>query len=596
MNISRFSIYSLSVLTPFSVIVAQHKVANLSTMPNVVLIMTDDQGWGDVQANGNSLLQTPVLNSLCNESAVFERFYATPLSATTRASLLTGRYHLRTGTSFVQNGLETMRTEETTIAEVYKKAGYITGCFGKWHNGAYYPYSPNGQGFDEFLGFAAGHWANYFDPELQHNEKQTQGKGYITDIFTDAAIQFIESNKDHPFFCYVPYNAPHSPYQVPDKYFDKYDKSLPIQNSKDRAIVASVYGMIENVDYNIGRIIKRLDELKLRENTIVVFLSDNGPAFKGVPRYNGNLRGEKGEVHEGGVRVPCYINWKGKIEAKKINYPSCVIDILPTLINLCDIKNTSTNFPMDGVSLNEAILHDTNNLTPRKLFTHRYTGKMSPVTGALRTDSLCLTVVKDSVLLFDLLKDSTQRYNFFDKNNSGHAQLFTDYLNWYNETSKGVLHSVVIPVGYRQVAEVRISATDGNLSGKLNVKGAPNSNWVNGFQSKTDSLTIEIEIVRRSNYQFEIEYSNSETNKNIHFNLTCNDKILSRRLPQFIPKRLPDHDRVDRKPAAYPQTWALIKLGKSELLPGKYRLKVYAENANSEKSIQLRRIIVSTTK
>ena len=592
----RFSVYSLSLLTPFSFVLAQHKVDNFSTMPNVVLILTDDQGWGDVQANGNSLLQTPVINTLCNESAAFERFYATPLSATTRASLLTGRYHLRTGTSFVQSGLETMRTEETTIAEVYKKAGYKTACFGKWHNGAHYPYSPNGQGFDEFIGFNAGHWATYFDPELQHNEKQTQGKGYITDIFTDAALQFIESNKDHPFFCYVPYNAPHSPYQVPDKYFDKYDKSLPIQNSKDRAVVASVYGMIENVDSNIDRIIKQLDELKLRENTIIVFLTDNGPEFHAVPRYNGGLRGSKGEVHEGGVRVPCYINWKGKILPKKIYNPSSVIDIMPTLLNLCGINEAKTAFPMDGVSLNELLLSDTNKFPKRKLFTHRYTGKMSEVTGAVRSDNLCLTVVKDSVLLFDLKKDSTQHYNFFDKNNPLHAQLLTDYQNWYNETSKGALHSVVIPVGYRQAPEVHISATDGNLYGKLNVKGYPNSNWVNGFQSKTDSLTIDIEIVRKGNYQFEIEYANAEINKNIHFNLTCNKKILSNQLPQFISKRLPNHDRVDRGIMAYPQTWGRLKLGKTELLAGKYSLKVYAENANSENSIQLRRIIISSIK
>ena len=588
-----YTCYSLLVLTPFYGVNASKRMVSKTDSPNIVLIMTDDQGWGDVQAIGNELIQTPVLNSLYRESAVFERFYATPLSATTRASLLTGRYHLRTGSIFVQNGLENMNPEETTLAEILKKMGYTTGCFGKWHNGAYFPFSPNGQGFDEFLGFTSGHWANYFNPELQHNEKQTQGKGYITDIFTDAALQFIESNKNRPFFCYVPYNAPHSPYQVPDKYFDKYDKSLSIQNSKDRAVVASVYGMIENVDDNIGRIITRLDELKLRENTIIVFLTDNGPAFKNVPRYNGNLRGQKGEVHEGGVRVPCIINWKGKIGASSIQQPTSVIDILPTMLDLCGVNNAETKFPIDGLSLKNVILNKTNQLPKRNLYTHRYTGKMSPVTGALRTHDLCLTVVKDSVLLFDLSNDPYQNRNLFDRNNPEHKSLLNNYENWFNQASQNINTSIVVPVGYKQVPEVRMVATEGRLSGKLNVVGAPNDNWVNGFASKADSLILSIDVKKNGNYQFEVEYTNASKSNNITLSLCCSNSVLSVNLPQFITKRLPDHDRVDRYPCAYPQTWGRLKLGKIRLSPGIYRLKMFAENSNSENSIQLKRIIVT---
>ena len=592
MSLQGFSIYSFTALTPLSVI-AQQNLANQTPKPNIVLIMTDDQGWGDVQLNGNNLIETPALNALYKESAVFERFYATPLSATTRASLLTGRYHLRTGSVFVQSGLEKMHPEETTIAEVLKQNGYATGCFGKWHNGAHFPSSPNGQGFDEFLGFTSGHWANYFNPELQHNEKQTQRKGYITDIFTDAAMRFISSNKNRPFFCYLPYNAPHSPFQLPDKYFDKYDKSLPIQNKADRAIVASVYGMVENVDYNIGRIIQQLDELKLRENTIIVFLTDNGPALKGVSRYNGLMRGSKGEVHEGGVHVPCLINWKGSISAREIPNPASVIDIMPTLLELCKLNDVKTEFPVDGVSLNPLLQNATGYFPVRKLFTHRYTGKMSEVTGAIRFDNLCLTVLKDSVLLFDLSKDTSQKHNFFDKHNVEHDQLLNDYRSWHNETSIGFTPSVLIPVGYEQALEVRISATDGNLFGKLNINGAPNDNWVNGFQTKSDSLTIDIDFVYNGKFQFEIEYSNFELNKNTVVNLSCNNKLLNQQLPQFVPKRLPNHDRADRKPEAYPQTWGRLKLGEMKMIAGKYRLKLYAEHANSDKNIQLRRIIIT---
>ncbi|MFB0554225.1 MAG: sulfatase-like hydrolase/transferase, partial [Phycisphaerae bacterium] len=173
-------------------------------LPNVILIITDDQGWGDIHSHGNDKIDTPVMNKLAADGARFDRFFVSPVCAPTRASLLTGRYHLRTGTHGVTRGYENMRSEEVTIAEAIKQAGYATGCFGKWHNGAHYPYNPNGQGFDEFLGFCSGHWNNYFDTTLEHNGRLVKTKGYITDVLTDAAVRFIEKNKDRPFFCYIP--------------------------------------------------------------------------------------------------------------------------------------------------------------------------------------------------------------------------------------------------------------------------------------------------------------------------------------------------------------------------------------------------------
>ena len=190
-----------------------------SPLPNVLLILTDDQGWGDLSYHNNDSIDTPNLDALAQKSNRFRRFYVSPVCAPTRASLLTGRYHLRTGTSWVTHRKEVMRTEEVTLAEVFKQVGYNTGCFGKWHNGEQYPNDPNGQGFDEFLGFTAGHWNNYFDTSLSHNGKKVKSKGYITDVFTKAAIDFIKNNRKTPFFCYVPYNAPHSPFQLPQSIF-----------------------------------------------------------------------------------------------------------------------------------------------------------------------------------------------------------------------------------------------------------------------------------------------------------------------------------------------------------------------------------------
>lgn len=190
--------------------------------PNILLIMTDDQGWGDIRSHGNPLIDTPVLDHLAEQGTRFDRFFVSPVCAPTRASLLTGRWHLRTGTHGVTRGNETMRSEEVTLAEILRQQGYHTGIFGKWHNGAHYPEHPNGQGFEEFIGFCSGHLNNYFDATLEYNGKPIKSKGYITDVLTDAAIEFIVKNKTQPFFCYLPYNAPHSPFQVPNRYFQKY--------------------------------------------------------------------------------------------------------------------------------------------------------------------------------------------------------------------------------------------------------------------------------------------------------------------------------------------------------------------------------------
>ena len=276
--------------------------------PNIVLIMADDMGWGDIAMNGNPFsINTPNLEKIARSGARFEHFMVSPLCAPTRASLLTGRYHLRTGVSNVTGGLETMRSEEVTMAEVFRNAGYATGLFGKWHNGAHYPQDPNGQGFDEFFGFCGGHWTNYFNTRLQHNQTMVATRGYITDVLTDAALDFIEKNKARPFLCYIPYNAPHGPFQVDDKYFNKF-KSKGV-NDMD----AAIYGMVENVDENIGRVLEKLESLKLTGNTIVVFLTDNGPNSN---RYNGYMKGKKGAVDEGGCTGTVVYSLAGKDQGR----------------------------------------------------------------------------------------------------------------------------------------------------------------------------------------------------------------------------------------------------------------------------------------
>ncbi len=313
------------------------RAAESMRRPNILVILTDDQGWGDIHSHGNDTIVTPVLDRLASEGARFDRFYVSPVCAPTRAAFLTGRYYLRTGVDGVTHREEVMRSEERTLAEILKDAGYATGCFGKWHNGAQYPHHPNGQGFDEFFGFCAGHWNNYFDTTLERNGRPVETEGYINDVVTDAALDFIDAHADAPFFCYVPYNTPHSPFQVPDRYFDPFKE----QGLDDT--LACVYGMIKSIDDNVGRLLDRLESHGLADDTIVVFFGDNGP---NTERYNGGMLGRKGSVHEGGVRNALFMRWPGHIPAgTEVKPIAAAIDLLPTLAELADVPVRSTGVP-----------------------------------------------------------------------------------------------------------------------------------------------------------------------------------------------------------------------------------------------------------
>jgi arylsulfatase A-like enzyme len=198
-----------------------------ATRANVVIIVSDDLGWGDLSIHANTNLHTPNIDNLAREGARFAHFYVSPVCSPMRAELLTGRYHPRGGVYSTSAGGERLDLDEVTMAQVFKKAGYATAPYGKWHNGMQFPYHPNARGFDDFYGFCSGHWGDYFSPQLEHNGKLVEGKGFIIDDLTDHAIRYIENNKERPFFLYLPYNTPHSAMQVPDRWWDKFkDKKL----------------------------------------------------------------------------------------------------------------------------------------------------------------------------------------------------------------------------------------------------------------------------------------------------------------------------------------------------------------------------------
>lgn len=339
--------------------------------PNVVIFLADDQGWGDLSLHGNKDLSTPHIDSLAKDGVRFDRFYVCAVCAPTRAEFLTGRYHPRTGVHGVSRGAERLNLDESTIADAFQAAGYATGCFGKWHNGMQYPYHPRARGFDTFVGYCSGHWGDYFDAELERNGEYFQSKGYITDAVTNEAIDFIEENKDEPFFCYVPLPTPHSPMQVPDKYWDRHkDKPLKMEHKQADNHTRAALAMVENIDDNVGRVLKKLDELELAENTIVVYFSDNGPNGS---RWNGGMKGKKGSVDEGGLRVPCLIRWPGKIKAGvTIKQSSGAIDLLPTLTDLAGVEHVGKK-ALDGINLwmwltkgNDAHLYN-----ERPIFSHQ---------------------------------------------------------------------------------------------------------------------------------------------------------------------------------------------------------------------------------
>jgi arylsulfatase A-like enzyme len=228
-----------------------------SKPPNIVIILADDQGWGDLSVNGNTNLSTPHIDSLARDGAIFDRFYVCAVCSPTRAEFLTGRYHTRGGVRGVSTGAERLNLDEKTIGDTFKAAGYATGAFGKWHNGSQFPYHPNARGFDEYYGFTSGHWGLYFNPELDHNGTLVRGKGYITDDLTNHAIDFIAKNKDRPFFCYLPLNTPHSPLEVPDSYYDRFAHMNPEMRARDPKLedvpfTRAVLAMCEAIDFNVG--------------------------------------------------------------------------------------------------------------------------------------------------------------------------------------------------------------------------------------------------------------------------------------------------------------------------------------------------------
>lgn len=337
--------------------------------PNVIIVITDDQGYGDLGCHGNDIIKTPHLDRFYNESVRLTDFHVSPTCAPSRGALMTGRYTNRVGTWHTIAGRSQLFDDEITLAQLFAVNGYSTGHFGKWHLGDNYPFRPIDRGFQEVITHGGGgigqgpdYWGNdYFDDTYRHNGQFQKYEGYCTDVFFENALTFIEDHKEEPFFLYISTNAPHSPMNVPEEYYNQYKGEESLLEPQKR-----FYGMITNIDDNFKRLEDKLVELDLKDNTILIFMTDNGSAYgirvvDGVSYgYDGGMRDQKGSEYEGGHRVPFFIRWPegDLVGGRDIHTLTAHIDIFPTLQDLCELKPLPGN-PLDGKSLRPLLYNQT---------------------------------------------------------------------------------------------------------------------------------------------------------------------------------------------------------------------------------------------
>ena len=550
--------------------------------PNIILILTDDQGWGDLSISGNKDLSTPNIDQLANNGVRFDRFYVSPVCSPTRAEILTGRYHVRTGVYDVSKGGERIDLDEEIISEVFKNNGYKTAVYGKWHNGMQAPYHPNTRGFDDFYGFCSGHWGNYFNPLLEHNGELVRGEGFIIDDFTNRGLEFIEQNGKNPFFLYLPFNTPHSPMQVPDKFWNKFETKNIIQkgvirdysDSKDSGVdtihnlnhTRAALAMCENIDWNVGKINKKLKELGILENTIIVFLSDNGPNGN---RWNDGMKGRKGSTDEGGVRSPLIIKWEGNLpKGKIVNEISAGIDLLPTLKDLVNIKDVPKN-KLDGLSLKRLIYDENVNWEDRTIFSY-WRGKLS-----LRNQKFRLGPKN---LLFDMENDPNQ----FEDVSKLYPGIFESMKNEKIKWKKIVLSELPkkdkrpFIIGHPKMQNTQIPARDATPNGQIKRSNYyPNCSFMTNWIDINDSITWDVEVAEDGDFEAVIYYTCSKDAIGSQFELTFGDTKVIGVIDKFYdPEEYGEYQDRSPRIESYVKNFLPLSVGKMKLKKGKGTLRL----------------------
>jgi len=440
----------------------------MNKRPNIVLVITDDQGYGDLGCSGNTAINTPHIDKFSKESVNFKDFHVAPLCAPTRGELMSGCCALRNGVWATCWGRSILSTEHETIAEAFRDSGYETGMFGKWHLGDNYPYRPQDRGFNRVVAHKGGgvgqtpdFWGNnYFDDTYFKNGEPTHYDGYCTDVWFDCAEKFIADNKDRPFFAYIATNAPHTPYLVDEKYAKKYRNNNQIVNP-------GFYGIIENIDENFGKLREKLEELKIADNTILIFMTDNGSSGCGtfdedehlVRGYNAKMRGQKASFYEGGHRVPFIVRWKdGNLDSYQNITDACYgVDIFPTLADICGVQYDCS---IDGKSFAQTLLsHE-----PREK------GRIQVIQYEQHTDlpyKYNVTLSKDNFRLvkgkelYDIEADPSQLNDIAQKNPELVAEMLDYYDKWWNENIESAKKYNPIFIGDKNGEKVtRLDAMD----------------------------------------------------------------------------------------------------------------------------------------
>lgn len=493
-----------------------------SDRPNILFVMTDDQGYWDTGATGNPHIDTPNMDRVATEGVQLQRYYAAPVCAPTRAGVMTGRYYLRTGLYNTRFGGDSLGKDEITVAQLLRVAGYRTGLFGKWHLGQYPGYQPQQRGFDEFFGHYHGHLERYqFPDQVYHNGRAVEARGYVSDLFTDASMDFIEQtvrDKQQPFFCCLMFNAPHSPWLLDtsharqpegDKLLTKYlNRGLPIREAR-------IYALIERVDQNLGRLLAHLDELKVADDTLVVFTSDNG----GVSKYwNGGMKGRKSSPYEGGVRAPCFVRWPDKIPSGTLlEAQTSHVDWLPTFCELagCSVPRDRS---IDGKSLvvllksgagddhHPYVYHTWDRYFPnrdRRWSISDQRWKLVGLFGSAQKPDAA------KWRLYDLQQDPGETHNRLQQHPKIVDRLRTEFVRWFDEVTAGVEYAPIrIPVGHPQQPVVDLSPSWAKWHGDNIHYTFDGYDWdtIDGWNTKGEQATWRLDIRQPGTYRVRLSY------------------------------------------------------------------------------------------
>ncbi|MFO7870347.1 MAG: arylsulfatase [Kiritimatiellia bacterium] len=437
--------------------------------PNVILVITDDQGYGDLGCTDNPWISTPGIDAFYDDAVRFTDFHVSALCTPTRGALMTGHRPVRNGAWATTWGRSLLNRNEITMADVFANSGYRTGMFGKWHLGDNYPYRPQDRGFQHVVAHKGGgvgqtpdFWGNnYFDDTYFHNGEPVSHDGYCTDIWFHEAAKFIEADKDRPFFAYIATNAPHSPYLVAEKYSKGYERNTDIPEP-------AFYGMITNIDENFGRLDARLKELGIADNTIVIFMTDNGSSGGCVndehgfvtQGYNAGMRGKKGSYYEGGHRVPFFIRWPegGLKGGKDIEEMALHIDLLPTFIDLCGLK-APDNVKFDGISLAGLITGKTEALPDRVQFLQNRQGTKPPEKWNNAVITKQWRLVRGTEL-YDIKSDPGQKRDLAGEHSEVVQRLRNAHEEWWDEISPSLDEYCPISLGNDRENPTRLDAMD----------------------------------------------------------------------------------------------------------------------------------------